>query len=74
MVPALLAVAVVIVVGDGDAGSHDRCRRCEAVRRDGKPEWMQVAGLIRDLVKPLFFFGSNGQWGVVGVSILRVYP
>ena len=46
----------------------------EVIRRDGKPEWMQVAGLIHDLGKLLLFFGSDGQWDVVGVSILRVYP
>ncbi|PAV15473.1 myo-inositol oxygenase [Pyrrhoderma noxium] len=38
----------------------------EAIRRDGKPEWMQVTGLVHDLGKLLFFFGSEGQWDVVG--------
>ncbi|KZV79438.1 myo-inositol oxygenase [Exidia glandulosa HHB12029] len=38
----------------------------EAMRRDGKPEWMQVVGLVHDLGKLLFFFGSQGQWAVVG--------
>ncbi|KAF9225619.1 DUF706-domain-containing protein [Gyrodon lividus] len=38
----------------------------EAMRRDGKPEWMQVTGLIHDLGKLLLFFGSEGQWDVVG--------
>ncbi|KAG5638597.1 hypothetical protein H0H81_011683 [Sphagnurus paluster] len=38
----------------------------EAIRRDGKPEWMQVAGLVHDLGKLLHFFGSEGQWDVVG--------
>ncbi|KAL5498911.1 hypothetical protein ACEPAH_1429 [Sanghuangporus vaninii] len=38
----------------------------EAIRRDGKPEWMQVTGLVHDLGKLLFFFGSDGQWDVVG--------
>ncbi|KAG8216972.1 DUF706-domain-containing protein [Butyriboletus roseoflavus] len=38
----------------------------EAIRRDGKPEWMQVTGLIHDLGKLLYFFGSEGQWDVVG--------
>lgn len=38
----------------------------EAIRRDGKPEWMQVTGLIHDLGKLLFIFGSEGQWDVVG--------
>ncbi|KAI1463897.1 DUF706-domain-containing protein [Daldinia caldariorum] len=38
----------------------------EAIRRDGKPRWMQVTGLIHDLGKLLFFYGSEGQWDVVG--------
>ncbi|KAI1655497.1 DUF706-domain-containing protein [Daldinia decipiens] len=38
----------------------------EAIRRDGKPRWMQVTGLIHDLGKLLYFFGSEGQWDVVG--------
>lgn len=38
----------------------------EAIRRDGKPRWMQVTGLIHDLGKLLCFFGAEGQWDVVG--------
>ncbi|ORY29143.1 myo-inositol oxygenase [Naematelia encephala] len=38
----------------------------EAMRRDGKPEWMQVTGLVHDLGKLLCFFGAEGQWDVVG--------
>lgn len=38
----------------------------ESIRRDGKPEWMQVTGLVHDLGKLLFFFGAQGQWDVVG--------
>lgn len=38
----------------------------EAMRRDGKPRWMQVTGLIHDLGKLLYFFGAQGQWDVVG--------
>ncbi|TFY81901.1 hypothetical protein EWM64_g2104 [Hericium alpestre] len=38
----------------------------EAMRRDGKPDWMQVTGLVHDLGKLLFMFGSEGQWDVVG--------
>ncbi|KAJ1332000.1 inositol oxygenase [Microdochium nivale] len=38
----------------------------EAMRRDGRPRWMQVTGLIHDLGKLLFFYGSEGQWDVVG--------
>ncbi|KAK3675179.1 hypothetical protein LTR78_005113 [Recurvomyces mirabilis] len=38
----------------------------EAIRRDGKPEWFQVTGLVHDLGKLLFFYDSQGQWDVVG--------
>lgn len=39
----------------------------EAIRRDGKPRWMQVTGLIHDLGKLMIFFdGAQGQWDVVG--------
>ena len=38
----------------------------EAMRRDGKPDWMQVTGLVHDLGKLLCFFGAEGQWDVVG--------
>lgn len=38
----------------------------EAIRRDGKPRWMQLTGLIHDLGKLLYFYGARGQWDVVG--------
>ncbi|KAJ5739283.1 hypothetical protein N7533_012067 [Penicillium manginii] len=38
----------------------------EAIRRDGKPRWMQLTGLIHDLGKLLFFYDAEGQWDVVG--------
>lgn len=38
----------------------------EAIRRDGKPRWMQLTGLIHDLGKLLFFYDAQGQWDVVG--------
>ena len=38
----------------------------EAIRHAGKPRWFQLTGLIHDLGKLLFFFGSEGQWDVVG--------
>ncbi|ETS84652.1 hypothetical protein PFICI_02677 [Pestalotiopsis fici W106-1] len=38
----------------------------EAIRKDGKPRWMQLTGLIHDLGKLLYFYGSQGQWDVVG--------
>ncbi|KAI5462877.1 inositol oxygenase [Mariannaea sp. PMI_226] len=41
----------------------------EAIRRDGKPRWMQLTGLIHDLGKLMVFdpeLGTQGQWDVVG--------
>lgn len=38
----------------------------EAIRRDGKPRWFQLVGLIHDLGKLLYFYDSEGQWDVVG--------
>lgn len=38
----------------------------EAIRRDNKPRWFQLVGLIHDLGKLLYYFDSKGQWDVVG--------
>lgn len=38
----------------------------EAIKKDGKPRWMQLVGLIHDLGKLLYFFDASGQWDVVG--------
>ncbi|CAD1813167.1 hypothetical protein FOB58_004881 [Candida parapsilosis] len=38
----------------------------EAIRRDNKPRWFQLVGLIHDLGKLLYFYDSRGQWDVVG--------
>lgn len=38
----------------------------QAIRKDGKPRWMQLVGLIHDLGKLLYFFEAEGQWDVVG--------
>lgn len=40
----------------------------EAIRRDGKPRWMQLTGLIHDLGKLMYFYdeAAEGQWAVVG--------
>ena len=37
----------------------------EAIRRDGKPRWFQLVGLIHDLGN-YYIFDSRGQWDVVG--------
>lgn len=45
----------------------------EAIRADNRPDWMQLVGLIHDLGKVMFLWGSdedgtsqNEQWGMVG--------
>ncbi|EER27348.1 hypothetical protein D8B26_006597 [Coccidioides posadasii str. Silveira] len=45
---------------------HHLFQSAEAIRRDGKPRWMQLVGLIHDLGKLLHFFGAKGQWDIVG--------
>ena len=37
----------------------------EKIRRDGRPDWMQLVGLIHDAGKMLCFWGEP-QWAVVG--------
>lgn len=46
-----------------------RAQTAEAIRRDGKPEWMQVTGLIHDLGKLLYFYGAQ-QWSCVGDTFI----
>ena len=45
----------------------------EAIRADNRPDWMQLTGLIHDLGKIMFMWGSDAdgtsqaeQWGMVG--------
>ena len=45
----------------------------EAIKADGRPDWMQLTGLIHDLGKLMFLWGSDEdgtsqaeQWGMVG--------
>ncbi|MFT5017018.1 MAG: inositol oxygenase [Neolewinella sp.] len=45
----------------------------EAIRAEGRPDWMQLVGLIHDLGKVMFLWGSDEdgtsqaeQWGMVG--------
>ena len=45
----------------------------EAIREDGRPDWMQLVGLIHDLGKVLYLWGcdedgtsQDEQWGMVG--------
>ena len=46
--------------------SQHLIQTAEALRRDGKPRWMQLTGLIHGLGKLLYFFGAEGQWDIVG--------
>jgi len=45
----------------------------EGMRREGRPDWMQLCGLIHDLGKAMYLFGADEdgtsqaeQWGLVG--------
>ncbi|MEL6944455.1 MAG: inositol oxygenase family protein, partial [Bacteroidota bacterium] len=45
----------------------------EAIRADNRPDWMQLVGLIHDLGKVMYLWGSDEdgtsqaeQWGMVG--------
>jgi inositol oxygenase len=44
---------------------HHAMQTAEAIRRDGHPDWMILAGLIHDLGKILVVFGEP-EWAVVG--------
>ena len=51
---------------DTDLSQIEHClQTAEAIRKDGHPRWMILAGLIHDLGKILCLFGEP-QWAVVG--------
>jgi inositol oxygenase len=51
---------------DTDLSQIEHClQTAEAIRRDGRPRWFILAGLIHDLGKVLCLFGEP-QWAVVG--------
>src|SRR6185437_2518935 len=51
---------------DTDLSQIEHClQTAEAIRRDGHPDWFQLAGLIHDLGKILCLYGEP-QWAVVG--------
>jgi inositol oxygenase len=51
---------------DTDLSQIEHClQTAEAIRRDGHPRWMVLAGLIHDLGKVLCLYGEP-QWAVVG--------
>lgn len=41
----------------------------EALKKDGKPRWMQLVGLIHDLGKLLWFFGIGGKEEGEGIGM-----
>jgi len=51
---------------DTDLSQIEHClQTAEAIRRDGHPRWMALAGLMHDLGKTLCLYGEP-QWAVVG--------
>src|SRR5215471_18416261 len=51
---------------DTDLSQIEHClQTAEAIRRDGHPRWMVLAGLMHDLGKVLCLYGEQ-QWAVVG--------
>jgi inositol oxygenase len=51
---------------DTDLSQIEHClQTSEAIRRDGHPRWMVLAGLMHDLGKVLCLYGEP-QWAVVG--------
>ena len=51
---------------DTDLSQIEHClQTAEAIRRDGHPRWMVLAGLLHDLGKVLRLYGEP-QWAVVG--------
>jgi len=51
---------------DTDLSQIEHClQTAEAIRRDGHPRWMVLAGLLHDLGKVLCLYGEP-QWAVVG--------
>lgn len=61
---------------------HHAFQTAEGLRKEGKPEWMQLVGLLHDLGKVLFLKGSDGhdgvssatQYAVVGDTFIVGYP
>ncbi|KAG9288889.1 hypothetical protein G9A89_019511 [Geosiphon pyriformis] len=52
---------------DTELSQIEHClQTAEALRRDGRPRWLILVGLIHDLGKLLMFYGAEGQWCIVG--------
>ncbi|KAK1829132.1 inositol oxygenase 1 [Podospora conica] len=71
---ALLLLSSLVDASDPDAAALSQLQHslqtAEALRRDGRPRWMQFVGLVHDLGKLMAFVGGGvtqgGQWDVVG--------
>ncbi len=73
---AMEKLNVLIDVSDPDLdlpNVQHLIQSAEAIRADDRPDWMQLVGLIHDLGKVMFLWGSDEdgtsqaeQWGLVG--------
>lgn len=61
--------------------AHHLFQTAESIRKDGHPEWFQVVGLIHDLGKVMYIFGSDTdgtsvreQWSIVGDTFITGCP
>ncbi|MCY7352312.1 MAG: inositol oxygenase [Cytophagaceae bacterium] len=73
---AMLKLDALIDVSDPDLNLPNvqhLAQSAEAMRADGRPDWMQLVGLTHDLGKVLYLWGSDAdgtsqaeQWGLVG--------
>ncbi|MFN8358100.1 MAG: inositol oxygenase family protein [Spirosomataceae bacterium] len=73
---AMLEMNKLIDVSDPDLNLPNvqhLVQSAEAMRADGRPDWMQLVGLIHDLGKVMYLWGSDEdgtsqaeQWGLVG--------
>lgn len=61
--------------------SQHMFQTAEALRSDGKPDWLQLIGLIHDAGKILYLRGNSKdgtsmeqQWGIAGDTFLVDYP
>ena len=65
---AMQVLDTIVDQSDPDIGlpqSYHAFQTAEALRRDGQPRWLILAGLIHDLGKVLTVYGEP-QWAVVG--------
>lgn len=73
---AMEQLNALVDVSDPDIAlpnTHHLLQTAEALRKDGRPDWMQLVGLLHDLGKVMFLFGCDDdgtsikeQFGLVG--------